>query len=169
MTTRDATGQLALLLTIGELVVAIEANQVFQIRRAPEVGTRRIEANLYALDLDDQTIPGWDAGELFGVGACKDAWVILEAELGHRVHMFGLRVGRCIAVRPLPPCLPLPRGVFAARAGAICAAFSTTSLAEVQHVPSGGLLALRQLLTQAELDAGARLLQRREGHRDATP
>lgn len=168
MATRDATGQLALLLTIGELVVAIEANEVFQIRRAAEVATRHIEANLYAIDLDDQTLPGWDAGMLFGAAPCKDAWVILDTDIHHRVRTFALRVGRCFAVRKLPTCLPIPSGVFTTRVGAISAAFSTASLPEVQHVPSGGLLALRHLLTAAELDAGARLIERTGGARDAT-
>ena len=168
MATRDEQGRLALLLTIGELVVAIDASQVFQIRRAAEVATRRIDASLYAVDLEHHTIPGWDAGTLFGIGPCKDAWVIVDTEMNHRVRMFALRVGRCIAVRLLPRCWPVPPGVFTARRGAIAAAFSTDALAEVQDVPSGGLLSLQHLLTPAELDAGARVIQRREGARDTT-
>ena len=159
----DATDQLALLATAGELVVAIRANEVFQIRRAVETRTRKLESNLFAVDLEDITLPGWDLGELFKLGTCTDAWIIVEPMAGRKLKRFCLRVGKCIAVHRLPKCHSMPRGVFTSRSSAIASAFATREIAEVQSWPSGGVLDLDALLASAEIEAGLKVVARREG------
>lgn len=158
----DPSDRLALLCVTGELLVAVLAHEVFQIRRAPEVATRRIENNLYAIDLEDSTIPGWDLGDLLKLGSSNDAWVICEPQLDRGVRRFGLRVGRCMAVLKLPPCAPVPVGVFGARQRALPYAFATSTLTEIQNWPSGVVVDLAQLLGAGELEAGKRLVSRRE-------
>lgn len=162
MAKTDPTDRLALLCATGELLVAVLAHEVFQIRRAAEVATRRIDSNLFALDLEDGVIPGWDLGDLFKLGTTNDAWVICEPQVDRGIQRFGLRVGRCIAVLRLPPCSSLPIGAFASRQRALPHAFTTSTLAEIQAWPSGVVLDLAQLLGAAELEAGKRLVSRRE-------
>jgi hypothetical protein len=163
-------GKLALLAMVGDLVIAIDASQVFQIRRAVETATRRIESNLYAIDLDGHTVPGWDTGELFGTGNATEAWVIIEVPIDPRIARFGLRVGRCISVQRLPPTLPLPRGLFGVRPSAVTGAFVLPVPEDSTGAPpSGVVLDPRGLLTAGEIAAGVRVGQRRENQRDATP
>ncbi len=158
---------LSLLGMVGELVVAIPAPRVFQIRRAVDTATRRLESNLYALDLDDETLPGWDLGDLLGLGLCNNAWVIIEAP--HvRAAKFGLRMGRCIAVRDVAEARALPEGIFGARRGALAAGFAAKPITELDGYPSGVVLALEKLFTAAELEAGARVTKRGSGREAAT-
>jgi hypothetical protein len=157
MTTAGMTEQLALLTHVGELMVAIDAAKVLLIRRVAETEARRVERNLYAVDLEARTVPGWDLGELLGLGSCSSAWVIAEIPRRSSRQTIGLRVGRCISVRTLPRCSRLPASVITARRGALAAGFSTRTIPEVQGVPWGLVLELARLLTRAELDAGARL------------
>lgn len=163
----DLSDRLALLAMVGDLAVAIEALQVFQIRRAAETPNRKLQDNLYAIDIEDLAVPGWDLGSLFGLAPCTDAWVVIEARPG-RFRRFGLRVGRCIAVQRLPRCHAVPTGMFGGRAGAISGAFATAKIPEVKDVPSGVAIDLERLLSAAELEAGARVYSRREVKRDAT-
>jgi len=156
------TGQLALLALVGDLVVALDAAAIAQLRRAADLAARRVEPAVFALELDGETVPGWDAGELLGLGACDASWVIVRLAAIHDGRRFGLRLGRCVAVQRLPACHAIPPSLFAARAGAIAAAFSTAELAAQLVAPSGIVIDLARLLTPAELALGARLRVRSE-------
>jgi hypothetical protein len=156
------TGQLALLAFVGDLVIAIDASAVASLRHTVDVAARRVEHNLYAIELDDETIPGWDLGELFELGACDASWVIVKLPAVHDGRRFGLRVGRCTAVQRLPVCHAIPPSLFRARAGAIAAGFSSPEITEQMAAPSGVVLDLSQLLSAHELSVGARLRLRTE-------
>ena len=155
-----ATGRLALLALVEDLVVAIDATQVFQIHRTAELSTRRMENALYAIDLDKQTIPGWDLGLLFGFGPSVISWVLVDASIGGVVRRFGLQLGACVAVRPLPPCHRLSPNLFGARHGAFSAAFTASTIEELKGAPSGVVLDVGSLLQPTELDAGLRVARR---------
>ena len=156
------SARLALLALCGDLVVAIDAMSIREIRRVAETEARRVDRNLYAVDLDVRTVPGWDLGELLQLGPCSNAWVIADIPRRSSTRTIGLRVGRCISVCKLPRCSPIPPSVFTGRRGALAAGFSTHTIPEVQGVPSGLVLDLAQLLTRAELDAGGRLERAKE-------
>lgn len=162
MTALIMTDRLALLAHVGELLVAIDVSRVLHIRRVTETEARRVDRNLYAVDLDVRTVPGWDLGELLQLGPCSNAWVIADIPRRSSTRTIGLRVGRCISVCKLPRCSPIPPSVFTARRGALAAGFSTHTIPEVQGVPSGLVLDLAQLLTRAELDTGVRLERAKE-------
>jgi hypothetical protein len=163
----DATGRLSLLAGCNDLVIAIAVDHVHQIFRAAEVSTRPVEKTMYAVDLDTGTIPGWDLGELLEMPPCTAAWVVLDVRIGTSPRRFGLRVGRCIAVQPLPPCYPLPRAIFTARRGALAAGFSTQPLAEFAEFPSGVVIDSARLWTPAEIEAGAKLSPKRTASHEA--
>lgn len=158
----DPSERLALFALLGDLLVAVPANEVFQIRRAAETATRRIDSNLFAIDLDDLTVPGWDLGDLFKLGQCTDAWVIVEPQQSRGLPRFGLRVGRCITVQRLPKSLQIPVGAMAHRRRSLGWAFASTGINELATWPSGAVIDLGQLLSAAELEAGKRVLSRRE-------
>lgn len=148
---------LSLLAKLGELVIAIDATQIYQIHHTADLPARQLEGNLYALEIDQQTIPGWDLGELFAYGAQEKAWVVVDARLGSATRRFGLRVGACVTVRKVPPTKPLPRKLYPARPGAIAGAFATEGIGELADTPSGVVLDLAHLLTPVELETGARV------------
>jgi hypothetical protein len=160
------TGQLALLAFVGDLVIAIDVAAIVQLRHATDIAARRLDRNLFAVELDDETIPGWDVGELLGLGACDAAWAIVSLPSVGGGRRFGVRVGRCTAVQKLPACHPIPPSLFRARAGAIAAAFASAQIAELMNAPSGVVLDLSRLLTASELGAGERLRTRREAGLD---
>jgi len=162
--THPATGQLALLALCGELVVAFEAERIHSIRQTVETPSRELDRGLHAIELEGTVIPGWDLGELLGLGACTSAWVIVDVpELG---GWLGLRVGRCMSVQQLPTCRPLPSSIFTARPGALAAGFSAAPIAELEGYPTGAVVDPRRVLLPAELESGRQV--RREG-RDAAP
>jgi len=158
-----AGSRLALLAMCGDLVIAIEADVIHQIRRAEETKARLVDRGMWVLELEDQEIAGWDLGELLGLGATADAWVIVTLPDATRV---GLRVGRCVTVQPLPVCRAVPRTIFVARTGAITAGFSAVGIAELEGYPSGVVIDVGRLLAEAELALARKLT--REG-REATP
>lgn len=154
---------LSLLAKIGELVVAIDATQIYQIHHTADLPARQLESNLYSLELDQQSIPGWDLGELFAYGPSNKAWIVVDVRVGSTMRRFGLRVGACITVRELPPIKPLPKKLHPLRSGAIAAAFSTDGIAELAEAPSGVVIDLARLLTPVELDSGVRIARDHHG------
>jgi hypothetical protein len=148
---------LSLLAKVGELVVAIDATQIYQIHHTADLPARQLESNLYSLELDQRSLPGWDLGDLFAYGPSSKAWIIVDARLGNATRRFGLRVGACITVRKVPPLKALPRKLYAARPGSIVGAFSTEGISELPDAPSGVLVDLANLLTPVELEAGLRV------------
>ena len=160
-----ATDKLSLLAKVGELVVAIDATQVFQIHSATDLPARQLEPNLHAIELPTQTIPAWDLGELFAYGASTKAWVIVDAKVGSSPRRFGLRVGACLTVRKLSAVHALPQKLFATRPGAMAGAFSTSSMPEIEGAPSGVVLDLAKLLTEPELAAADRVARSHGGPR----
>lgn len=149
---------LSLLAKVGELVVAIDATQIYQIHHIADLPARQLESNLYALELDQQSIPGWDLGELFASRSDDPkAWVIVDARAGSTTRRFGLRVGACITVRKLPEVKAFPKKLYAARPGALAGAFSTEGMSELPDAPSGAVVDLAYLLTPVEIEAGIRV------------
>lgn len=154
-----ASGRLALLGLCGDLVVAFEAERIFQIHRAAETISRTINRNLYLVDIGGTMIPGWDLGELLGLPPCTDAWVVVDvARLKRR---FAFRLGRCISVQQLPVCYEIPRLIFTARPGAIAAGFSAAAIPELEGYPSGVVIDPACILLAPELEAADKL--RKEG------
>jgi len=156
-TPHASTDKLSLLAKCGELLVAIDATQVFQIHASADLPARQLETNLWSIELGPQTLPGWDLAQLFAYGESTKAWVLVDAKIGGAMRRFGLRVGQCVTVRKLPIVRPLPSTLYAARPGALAGAFSTEGIAELADVPSGVLLDLSRLLGPAELEAGGRI------------
>jgi hypothetical protein len=144
----SATGRLALLALCGELVIAIDAMSTLAVRHAAETPARAAGDGLAVLELDGAQLPGWDLGELLGLGTCDDAWVIVE--LPGLARPVGFRVGRCVLVQPLPVCRALPRGVFTRRADAITAGFSVADVPELAAHVSGVVVDLARVLTDRE-------------------
>ena len=157
-----ASGQLALLALCSDLVIAIEALSIHEIRRTAETVTRSIAPGMWALELDSRMVPGWDLGELLGLGSCTTAWVIVD--LPRPTRRVGFRIGRCFMVEPLPVCRAIPRGIFtgtdAAEAGrpeAIAAGFSVAGIPELAGHVSGVVIDLTRVLTEPERVAAAHL------------
>ncbi|GEM_PF-4732676 len=149
---------LSLLAKVGELVVAIDATQIYQIHHVADLPARQLESNLYSLELEQQSIPGWDLGELFASrSADAKAWVVVDARIGSTTRRFGLRVGACITVRKLPEVKALPKKLYAARPGALAGAFSTEGISELPDAPSGAVVDLALLLTPVEIESGNRV------------
>lgn len=144
-----ASHELALLAHCGELAIAIEARTIHQMRRAAELPSFR-DGELLYVDLDGELVPAWDLGELLGLGTATAAWVIadLPTPVSRRV---AFRVGRCVSVRALPRCEPVPARACPARAGAIAAAFVATDLAELADVATAVVIDLARVLGPAEL------------------
>lgn len=163
LASHPAGSRLALLAVCGDLVIAIEASVIHQIRRAEETKARLVDRSLWVLEQEDEDVAGWDLGELLGLGSSEDAWVIVTLPNGVRV---GLRIGRCVTVQPLPICRSIPRSIFVSRAGAIAAGFSATGISELEGFPSGVVIDISQLLTESELALARKLTK--EG-REATP
>ncbi|HEY4175807.1 MAG TPA: hypothetical protein VGM90_03200 [Kofleriaceae bacterium] len=148
---------LSLLAKCGELLVALDATQVFQIHASADLPARQMETNLWSIELDRQTIPGWDLGQLFSYGQSTKAWVLVDAKFGGATRRFGLRVDHCVTVRKLPTVRPLPSKLYTARPGALAGAFSTEGIDELAGTPTGVLVDLAKLLAPAELEAGGRI------------
>jgi hypothetical protein len=162
--------QLALFALCGDLVVAIDAMAIREVRPVEDTEARAVGNGVSLLDLersrDDQddhgerealdgelgaAVPGWDLGELLGIEAAPSAWAIIELPGSRR--RVGLRLGRCVTVQSLPVCRAIPRGIFASRPRAIAAGFSTTAIPELSEHISGVVLDLAGVLGDGELGA----------------
>jgi hypothetical protein len=153
-----ASARLALFAVCGDLVVAIDAMSILQIRRVEETTARAVNRRMSVLELDGERpgelVAGWDLGELLGIEMSAASWLIAELPGPHRV---GFRVGRCVTVQPLPVCRALPRGIFTRRRHAIVAAFSTAAIPELADHVSGIVIELDRVLGDGELAAMAKL------------
>ena len=150
-----ATGSLALLAMCGDLIVAIEAVSIYRIHSALDVVAREDASGGWCVEIDGESVAGWDLGAVLGMPGCTAAWVILEWR-GSGHGRIALRVGRCVSVRVLPVCVPIPRSIFMSRSDAIVAAFSAGDVEELAGHPSGVVVDVQALLSAAELEAGAR-------------
>jgi len=152
------SGRLALLALCGDLVIAIDAMAIYEIRRAGDTTARAIQYDMLGLDLDGQLVPGWDLGELLGIGPCANTWAIVDLPgVGRRV---GFRLGRCFNVQPLPACHAMARGVLLGAVGrgdAVVAGFSVASIPELAGYVSGVVIDLARVLSDHELAALAKL------------
>lgn len=161
MTARPAhplTGRLALVALCGDLVIAIDAMSLYEIRRVEDTTTRAIQYDMLGLDLDGQLVPGWDLGQLLGIAPCANVWAIVDLPgVGRRV---GFRIGRCFNVQPLPVCRAMDRGVLLGAVGrvdAVVAGFSVAAIPELAGYVSGVVIDLARVLSDHELAALAKL------------
>lgn len=154
-----ASAGLALLALCGDLVVAIDAMSIRQIRRVEETTARAVSPQLSLLELggerDGELIAGWDLGDLLDIEMSASAWLIVD--LPGSARPVGFRLGRCVTVQSLPTCRPLPRGIFTRRPQAIVAGFSTTAIPELTGHVSGVVIDLARVLDERELAAMAKL------------
>lgn len=152
------SGKLALVALCGDLVIAIDAMLLYEIRRAEDTPARAIQYGMLGLDLDGQLVPGWDLGELLELGPCANAWAIVDLPgLDRRV---GFRIGRCFNVQPLPVCRAITRGSLLGRVGrldAVAAGFSVAAIPELVGYVSGVVIDLARVLSDHELAALAKL------------
>jgi hypothetical protein len=158
-----ASHRLALLALCGDLVVAIDAMSIREIRRVDETALRATDDGGSLLELDGELgrvlVPGWDLGNLLGIEGDPSAWVIVD--LPGSLRRVGLRLGRCVTVQALPVCRSIPRGIFARRPRAIAAGFATAAIPELTEHVSGVVIDLAGVLGDGELaflaKAGERL------------
>jgi hypothetical protein len=156
--------RLALMALCGDLVVAIDAMAIREIRRADETPVRAVDGGLSLLELDGElgreAVPAWDLGELLGIEAESLAWAIVELPgLGYRI---GLGLGRCVTVQSLPVCRAIPRTIFASRPYAIAAGFSTVAIPELADHVSGVVIDLSGVFNEGELAVLAKVREGRE-------
>jgi hypothetical protein len=152
------SGGLALLALCGDLVIAIDAMSIYEIRRTEHTTARAIQYDMLGLDLEGQLVPGWDLGELLGIGPCAHAWAIVDLPGGGR--RVGFRIGRCFMVQPLPVCRAISPGILLGAVGrldAIVAGFSVASIPELAGYVSGVVIDLARVLSDHELAALAKL------------
>jgi hypothetical protein len=154
-----ASGQLALLALCGDLVIAIDAMAIREIRRTAETVTRPMAHGVTGLELDAGLVPGSDLGDLLGLGTQTTAWVVVD--LSGVARPLAFRIGRCFMVEPLPVCRAIPRGIFAGtgRSDAIVAGFSVATLPGLAGHVSGVVVDLARVLTERELASIAALAQ----------
>jgi hypothetical protein len=152
------SGKLALVALCGDLVIAIDAMSLYEIRRAEHTTARAIQYDMLALDLDGQLVPGWDLGALLGIGPCSNVWAIVDLPgVGRRV---GFRIGRCFSVQPLPVCGAIARESLLGAVGrldAVVAGFSVAAMPELAGYVSGVVIDLARVLSEHELAALAKL------------
>lgn len=148
MQAHNATAKLALLGVSANLVVAIEAAYIFQIRRGEETPTRAGPGKMFVLDVEGSAVAGWNLSEMIGVITPLTMWVLIDhPTIGHR---FALGLSRCTVVQALPSCMPLPQGLFAARGGAMAAGFLTESIQELAGYPTGVVIDVANILSAEE-------------------
>jgi hypothetical protein len=148
------SSRLALLALCGDLVVAIDAMSVREIRRVAETPARAVD-RMSVLELEGDRVPGWDLGELLGIEASPSAWVIVD--LPGSPRPVGFRFGQCVMVQPLPVCRAIPCSIFTSRPHAIVAGFSTAAIPELADHVSGVVVDLSRVLGDGELAAMAKL------------
>jgi chemotaxis signal transduction protein len=155
------SARLALIGLCGDLVVAIEAMAIREIRRMAETPSRPVRDGVSMIELRDELLPGWDLGVLLGIDAEPSSWVIIDlpgdladALLGGQARVerrVGLALGRCVTVQSLPICRAVPQRIFTSRRHAITAAFSTAGIPELEEHVSGVVLDLAHLFGDREL------------------
>ena len=156
-----ASGRLALLALCGELVIAVDAMSIREIRRVAETTARPLGRGMFALELDGERVRGWDLGDLLGVATAPLAWVIVDLPGARRA---AFRVGHCVTVQSLPVCRALPHGIFTSRTRALAAGFSTAAIPGLEDQCSGVVIDLAHILGDREL---ASIASPREEGRDA--
>lgn len=149
-----ASSRLALLTLCGDLVVALDAMSIREIRRVAETTARAMD-RMWVLEIEGERVPGWDLGELLAIETAPSAWVIVD--LPGLARPVGFRLGRCVVVHALPVCRALPPGIYARRPGAFAAAFSTAGIAELTDHVSGVVVDLSCALGEDELASIAKL------------
>ena len=145
--------RLALMGLCGDLVVAIDAMSIREVRRAEDTTVRAAGGGGWLLELDGELgrerVAGWDLGELLGIEAAPLAWVIVD--LPGRRRRVGLGLARCVTVQSLPVCRAIPRTIFASRPHAIAAGFSTVAIPELTEYVSGVVIDLSGVFGDSEL------------------
>jgi hypothetical protein len=149
----SASGKLALIASVGDLLIAIEASRIVEIRPSTEVEIRGTTGNQEIRNGSD-FIPARSVLTLCGrnESSVVAAWVItmIRSTNQPKGTPVALGVGRCIAVHLLPECIALP-DIFAQRPGAIAAAFATDSFPDIVDYPSGLVIDPQAILTLDEI------------------
>jgi hypothetical protein len=158
----SANSRLALIALCGDLVLALEAQIVHQIRRAADTRTSVTASGLLLLEIDGEVVPAWNIGSLLDLSTSADAlyWVLVDVPSYGRRVAFGL--DKCLAVQSLPEVKSIPDGIFHSRRGAIIGGFSCAPIADVEGYPTGVVLNAGGLLNTSER---ALLLQLSKDHR----
>lgn len=144
-------GALALVVTSGELVLAVPALEVRRVYLAEEVTTRQLEPSLWAVAAEGAELPGWDLAGLLGLrrASSRRVWIALEPD--GRGRSYAIACDRSLIVAPLTLALPLRPALFTARPGAVRGAFLTLGELASELAPTGFFLSTRDLLTAEEL------------------
>jgi hypothetical protein len=138
MRTLGGGAGLALIGLCGDMVVALEAQLVHQIRSAAETPVLNSAQAGTLIEVDGDMIPAWNLGSLLEITSPAAFWVLVDiASFGRRVA-FGLR--RCLAVQTLPETHLIPDGIFERRRGAIIGGFLCSSIPELAGYPTGVVL-----------------------------
>jgi hypothetical protein len=147
MSSRVGAG-LALIGLCGDMVVAIEAQLVHQIRSAADTPLLNSAQGGTLIEVDGDMIPAWNLGSLLEIPAQAAFWALVDiASFGRRIA-FGL--SRCLAVQTLPQTWLIPDGIFQRRRGAIIGGFLCGSIPELAGYPTGVVLNATGLLGPQE-------------------
>lgn len=150
-TAANPASSLALVVTCGELVLALPALEVRRVYLSEEVTARPLETALWAVAAEGAELPGWDLAGLLGLrrASARRVWIALEPD--GRGRSYAVACDRSLIVAPLALALPLRPALFASRPGAVRGAFLTASELADELPPTGFLLSTRDLLTAEEL------------------
>jgi hypothetical protein len=157
MTAATTKRALGLQLGCGDLALAISIDEIDRVVLATDLRVHAaVDGQPARVELEgEDAIPAWDLAQLLGAKrpSSMRTWIIVQTEVGGAVRRFALGCDRSTAVQPLALDLPLPPGLFAKRAGAVKAAFITTS---TTLAPTGYVLTAAHLICQDELAAAGR-------------
>lgn len=149
--TATSGSSLALVVTCGELVLALPALEVRRVYLTEEVTARPLEVGMWAVRAEGAELPGWDLAGLLGLrrASTRSVWIALEPD--GRGRGFAIACDRSLIVASLALALPLRPALFTSRPGAVRGAFLTMDELAKDLAPTGFLLSTRDLLTAEEL------------------
>jgi hypothetical protein len=135
------------------LVVAIDAALVDRILLVSDTTARTLpRSETTVIDTGQGWAPAWDLDAMLGSEPGRGAsWIVVRTPPSWPIAAFALRAGRCVCVRAMPKSTGLPPGLVQLGAGALRAAFATSSIPELAAYSTGVVLDPMRILGQDQV------------------
>lgn len=101
-----------------EILCALPAHSVRRLLLEDEVAQQGP-----AIRVGKESFLAWNLAERLGMAPTQGGWALVDVPAGTNQLTMALRITRCVSVRPTPPLITLPPGLFVLRPEAIRGGF----------------------------------------------
>jgi hypothetical protein len=110
--------EVSLMLMCRHILCALPAHSVRRLLLEEEVSLQGP-----AIRVGKESFLAWNLAERLGMAPTQGAWALVDVPAGATLLTMALRITKCVSVRPTPPLVALPPGIFVLRSEAIRGGF----------------------------------------------